>query len=239
MADTSTLRPTDEARLGEPISLADLLALPPDGRRYARDAAGRLCLMAPDHHRHHQWPLSRLMLRLGAAVPTTWAVLQEPGVVFPVLFHLRGGQLPPSPHGPQVIEPDIAVFDRRPVEAPLTTMACTSTGLRLIIEVLSPSTWSADLGLGEADAVDRWRTYLAAGVRELWVVNVGVEGAPLPPGAGLFAKNAGAAWTSLGGRDLVLGADQVHGIAPITAGVVRSEALSTDLDVGALWPELA
>lgn len=237
MTDTS-LRPTDELRLGDPITLADLLALPPDGMRYTRDAAGRLCLMSPDHHRHHRRPLSRLMRRLGRAVADSWEVLPEPGIVFPALLLLGGEPLPPSPLGPQAIEPDVAVFDRRPVEAPLTTMACTSAGLRLVIEVLSPSTWNADLGLGEADAVDRWRTYLAAGVPELWILNVGVSGAPLAPGSGLFLKNSGAAWASLGGRDLVLGTGLIHGIAPITAGVIRSDALSTEVDVAELLGDL-
>lgn len=238
MTDTS-LRPTDELRLGDPITLADLLALPPDGRRYARDAAGRLCLMSPDDSQLHRRPLTRLVKRLVRSAPDAWEVHPEPGLDLGRLFHLRGGEVPRSPRGPQSIEPDIAVFDRVAEPAPLSPRAFRPAGLRLVVEVLSTSTWNADLGLGEADAVDRWRTYLAAGVPELWVLNVGVDEAPLPPGAGLFLKNAGATWTSLGGRDLVLASTSIHGVSPITAGVVRSEALSTDLDVGALWAELA
>lgn len=65
MADTSTAVEAPAGyRLGDPIALADLLALPPDGRRYARDPAGRLCLMSPDHTRRHRSPISRLIASL-------------------------------------------------------------------------------------------------------------------------------------------------------------------------------
>jgi Uma2 family endonuclease len=227
-------------RLGDPITLADLLAMPPDGGRYARDIEGRLCQADRAEHHQHRRPLARLLRRFCRSLPESWEIVPQGGVAFPALQHLQGGLVPASRFRVQSLEPDIAVFDRR-AEVALGTQgaAVTTTGLRLIVEILAASSWHSDLGVGDADAVDRWRTYLAAGVPELWVLNVGVVGAPLPPGAGLFVKNAGTAWTPLGGRDLVLGAGLIHGNSPVTAGVVRSEALSTDLDVGALWTELA
>jgi hypothetical protein len=147
------------------------------------------------------------------------------------LIRLGGDRLPPSPLGPQAIDPDVGVFSAAPVD---DAVHYGIAELRLVIEVLSRSTWRADLGVGEGDDVDRWSSYLASGVRELWIVNVGVDEAPLPPRSGLFLGNAGEAWRPLDGRDLVVGPPAVHGLGPVTGGVVRSGALEGEVDVGAL-----
>jgi Uma2 family endonuclease len=52
--------------------------------------------------------------------------------------------------------------------------------LLLVIEILSPTTWRQDLGVGDADDVDRPRTYLESGVPEYWV-SVTVENRVVPP----------------------------------------------------------
>lgn len=235
MADTSAVEAPAGYRLGDPIALTDLLALPPDGRRYARDPAGRLSLRSPDHARRHRSPISRLVAALVRRVPATWEVAPEPGIALPILIHLRGGRLPASSLGPQAIEPDVAVFSTT-LEDDVAHFGVSD--LRLVVEVLSTSTWRADLGLGEADQVDRWRSYLASGVPELWVINVGVEDARLPTGSGLFLRNAGEAWQPLEGRDLVVGPPVVHGLGAVTGGIARSNTLEGEVDVGALLAAL-
>jgi hypothetical protein len=91
-----------------------------------------------------------------------------------------------------------------------------------VVEILSPGTWNADLGEGEADDVDRPRTYLENGVLEYWTLNVGVEHptCPLAPRSGRFLERTedGGAW-----RDL-----------PVVEGRVRSRAVpEVDFDLEA------
>ena len=72
-ADLSTVAPAG-FKLGDPISLSDLLSLPPDGRRYARDEQGRLTLMAPDKPSSHRRPLGRVARFLTRSLEDPWEV---------------------------------------------------------------------------------------------------------------------------------------------------------------------
>ncbi len=225
-------------RLGDVIPLEDLLALPPDGKRYGRDARGRLCLMSPERIYFHRLPISLVDRRLGRALPDHFHVLCEGSLALPQLVRLDGHAVPPSRIGPRGIEPDITVFDGVPRPAGSTPELVKSAlvdRLRLVVEVLSEATWGADLGLGEADEVDRWRSYLLSGVPELWLVNAGVDGCPLPPGAALFLRNGGDAWVPLDTEGAVFAScPPIHGVAPITAGRARS-GLGVDFDVAAYF----
>ncbi len=239
-------RPADrpgigDFRAGDPIALADLLALPPDGKRWGRDDRGRLCLMLPEDFIQHRLPIGALDRFVQRAAPEAWHVLIEPSLALPTLFSRRGPPIPSSPLGPRAIEPDLAVFDRRPVGAPpngRVVKAATTEGLRLVVEVLSPDTWRNDLGIGSADEVDCWRSYLASGVPELWLVNMGAPApCPLPQRSGLFLRNAGDAWEPLPVEGAVHGEGTVHGHAPLRSGVVVSTT-GMRLDLDALWSRI-
>jgi Uma2 family endonuclease len=181
-SDPATLSPY---QLGASIELADFLALPPDGRRYARDAQGRLTLMSPDDWGHHGDPLTYLVTILARWLPPPWRVLHERAIAFPRIYDLKGRLLRESFLGPKALAPDIAVFTKRPaaLRGPHGLTFVAPEPLRLVIEVLSPSTWRSDLGIGEAEDVDRSRSYLESGVPEYGLLNVGVlePGCPIPP----------------------------------------------------------
>src|SRR4029077_2205735 len=118
-----------------------------------------------------------------------YEVVGEAPIAFPRTYALDGSTLPPSHHGPKAVVADIACFARpvRYVKAPSGHTWCSSEGLLLVVELLSPSTWQNDLGEGSSrEEVDRWRTYLENGVAELWVLNAGFDGCGLPPRSGLF-----------------------------------------------------
>jgi len=95
---------------------------------------------------------------------------------------------------------------------------------RLVVEVLSPDTWRSDLGIGNADDVDRMRTYLEAGIPEYWVLNPGVEArsCPLPIRSGRFLSRAGDRWEEFEPEDGVLRSGSVPGL---------------DIDLEAFWRE--
>jgi len=231
-------------RLGDPIALEDLLALPPDGRRYARDEAGRLTLMSPDDARRHRGPLVALTARLNRALAPPWWAGQEPSIAFDPLYARDGRRLGPSRLGRRAIEPDLAVFADRPrpiAGDPERTEAWTvyaPDGLRLVVELVSPGTWRDDVGAGEADRVDRWRTYLENGVPEYWVLNAGFEGLAVPTRAGLFLRSDGEAWASLEGEGLRRAEAPVRGVRPVLGGRVASPALGGfALDLDAFWAE--
>ncbi|MBX3469553.1 MAG: Uma2 family endonuclease [Planctomycetes bacterium] len=223
-------------RLGDPISLQDLLALPPDGRWYERDDEGRLALMSPDSQRHHRFPLATLTRRLIRALDRPYEVVQECSVSLPRIVSLRGHTVPESRLGPTSIEPDLAVFHGRPGVMPTRDVAAPG-GLLLVAEVLSDETFRSDLGLGRADRVDRWRTYLESGVPELWVLNAGIAAAPLPTRAGLFLRNDAGTWRPLE----VDGAEVVatfRDLPVVRAGVVRSVAVpGLTLDLATYWAD--
>ena len=102
-------------RLGDPIALEDLLALPRDGERYGRDAAGRLTIMSPESASRHMRPIARLLCWLNRELPAAFEAVQEPSLAFPRIWALKGQRLlPESRIGRKAIEPDIAVFSRRP-----------------------------------------------------------------------------------------------------------------------------
>lgn len=225
-------------RLGDPIALEDLLALPPDGRRYTRDDEGRLALMAPDHPRWHRTPLSALLMWLVRRTADPLFVSPEPGIAFSRIWSLEGHLVPLSRLGPRTLEPDAAVFSCRPSyqhDDRGRARGFETTHLRLIVEVLSPSTHRQDLGLGAADQVDRFRTYLDSGVPEYWVLNPHPDTLALPPRTGLFLRAAGERWEPLPGQELVQAGDPVQGLRPVSAGRVTSEALDQNFDVAALW----
>lgn len=224
-------------RLGDEIPLEDLLALPPDGQRYGRDERGRLCLMSPERFYVHRAPIVLFNQWLVRALPPPHQVVCEGSLALPALVRLDGTPLPESRLGPRGIEPDLVVFDGWPRSAGPSAADAKSVlvdKVALVVEVLSARTWRADLGVArppipgrpvprELDEVDRWRSYLLSGISELWIVNVGVPGTPLPIGAGLFVRNAGDAWAPLEVEGAVTAeAEPIHGIQPITAGRIRS-----------------
>lgn len=89
--------------------------------------------------------------------------------------------------------------------------------------------------------MDRLRSYLLSGVPEYWILNPSPEPiANLPPRAGLFlcATPDGRAWRALEGDGLVHAPGLVHGLPPVVAGRLRSEALGLTFDLDALWTQL-
>jgi Uma2 family endonuclease len=188
-------------QLGAPISLADLLALPPDGFDYTRDEQGRLELMSPDDLRRHGNPLSRLTRWLNLRLQDPWWVLQERAVAFERVWDLAGNLLPESFLGPKAISPEVAVYSSEPVEitGPHGLTFAAPEKLVVAIEILSPSIWRSDLGLGDSlKEVDRPRTYLDGGVKELWLLNAGMddEACPIPSRSArcLSRSDDGARW---------------------------------------------
>ncbi|MGE0707544.1 MAG: Uma2 family endonuclease [Planctomycetota bacterium] len=246
MSWTETTTPAEEApggyRLGDPIPLEDFLALPPDGIRYERDDQGRLALKSLDHPEHHRLPMGRVLRVLYEALPEPWFILPEAGLGLSELHVLGGTELGPSRLGRRTLAPDLAVFTRRPGFLPGAPEGSEASwpvfspdGLRLVIEILSPQTSPSDLGLGEADQIDRWRSYLASGVPEYWVLNVGAPGA-LAPRSGLFCAASGERWTALAGEGLRHGADPIHGVRPVTGGRIASQAIpGLVFDLDAFW----
>lgn len=230
-------------RLGEPIALQDLLALPPDRRRWGRDGAGKLCLVSPESVHGHMHPIGRLVRHLNRSLELPWEVLQEPSLALPVLRTLSGHPLPDSQLGPRSLEPDVGVFRDMPVAVPPLRgkpKAVRIDELALAIEVLSDRTFRADLGLGAADEVDRWRSYLESGVPELWLLDADVGApCPLPPRSGLFLRNAGDRWAPLEVDDLRPAAGSVHGVTPVAGGRVRSTVPGLVFDLDAFWAEVA
>lgn len=199
--------------------------------------------MSPENAGDHRVPITELSEQLHQLKSRSARVVFEASLALPRLLKLNGTDVPLSKLGrPRAIEADLAVFDQVPqIAQPISgePKSFTTRGLRLVIEVLSKRTWSADLGIGQADAVDRWVSYLRSGVPELWVVNAGVEdGCPLPPMAGLFLRNTGEAWAPLDVTSPTHGPGEVHGLRPLVGGVVRS-TLGFELDVGAFFVDLA
>ena len=232
-------------RLGEPIPLEDFLALVSDGVRYARDDQGRLALMAPDHQGYHRLPLAWVCGSFNRQLdPAEWTVVPEPGVALPVVRHQRGHLVGPSRLGPKQLEPDLAVFSGRPRlqgGAPHGYPVCLPDGLRLVVELLSPSTFRDDLGHGQADRVDRWRSYWESEIPEYWLINPGFEGLPLPPRSGLFLTRGEAGWEPLPQASDVgvqLAATPVRGVQPVIDGVITSAAVEgLRLDLRPLWEQ--
>lgn len=240
-ADTERYTPHGY-RLGDPISLADFLALPVDGRRWWRDGRGRLSDVLPEEQLEHREPLGIISTWLARSLPDPWLPVPEPAIALRSIYARTGLPVPPSRLGVKAIEPDVGLFSG-PMEAAAMTgeavKASTTRGLRLVVEILSDSTWRNDLGIGRADEVDRWRSYLVSGVPELWLLNVGVEApCPMPPRSGLFLRNAGDAWEPLPIDGAVPAAGEVHGFCPVSAGVVRS-TVGVAFDLGAFWGRLA
>lgn len=221
-------QPPTPYRLGAPIELPELLALPPDDNRYTRDEHGRLAIMSPDRLGAHRWPLCSLVSLLNRRLAPPLCVLQEPAIAFPRIYDLRGNLLRESFLGPKTLVPDIACFAQRPrsLEASHGVDVASPEHLRLVIEVLSPRTWRADLGVGSADDVDRMRSYLESGVPEYWVLNPALDdpSCPIRPRSGWFLVRDGEAWRRL----------------PVEGGRVRSAAVpELELDLEAYFRECA
>ncbi len=233
-------------RLGDPIALHDLLALPPDGRRYTRDERGRLALMSPDDARGHRYPLGTVTEQLIRALRRPWRAIQEPGIAFDPVWSLQGERLPASRLGRKTLGPDVAVFEGKPqllggrpdVVDPAYHVFSPGN-VRLVVELLSPGTWRSDLGLGRADEVDRWRTYLTNGVRELWVLNASPTACgPLPGRSALFLRPQEGEWQPLPTPAARLGEATERGRV-VRGGVVDSAAVAgLRFDLDALWAEL-
>jgi Uma2 family endonuclease len=232
---TETIAPAGY-RLGDPIALEDLLALPADGRRYTRDAEGRLALMSPDNARRHRYPLSALTGWLWSVVRPPAFVAPEPGVAFERIRTLQGRLLPRSRLGVKTLEPDVVVFGGPPRF--IEERGFDARDVALVVEVLSPSTHRQDLGLGAADEVDRLRSFLESGAPEYWVLNPTTETLALPPRTGLFLRAEGGRWAPLDGDALAHGEGQVHGFRPVASGRVRSRALGVEVDLAAMWERL-
>jgi Uma2 family endonuclease len=233
--------------LGAPISLADLLALPPDGNRYARDEKGRLVFMAPDDAIRHRGPLNYAAGRLRLALdPAKVDVLSEAPIVFERTYALDGSILPPSHHGPKALVPDIACFARPPrfIRAPSGHTWYSAERLLLVVEFLSPSTWASDLGDAQGpsrDDVDRWRTYLENHVAEYWILNAGFERCGLPPRSGLFLSYDPdrVGWCELDVAHAQHASTDYRGRTPVVSGTVRSRSMAgLGFDLDQLWRDV-
>jgi len=238
---TPTSAPADY-RLGDPIALHDLLALPPDGRRYARDDRGRLALMSPDRPDSHRYPLACLVRFVGRTLDLRWEVVPEPPIGFDPIYDQAGDVLPPSRLGHKRIVPDLAVWDGTPDvrrDPGEKAGSFSPARLRLVVEVLSAGTYASDLGTAEEEQVDRWRTYLVNGVPEYWIVNASSEACGLPPRSGLFLRSDSGLWRPLAGEGLELASVTVNGLAPVTHGRVESSSLpGLTLDLEAFWAQV-
>jgi Uma2 family endonuclease len=147
-------------------------------------------------------PLTRLTRLLNRRLEDPWHVVQEGAVAFERVWDLAGNLLPESFLGPKAIVPDMAVFSESPasVTGPHGLTFFAPNHLVLVVELLSPGNWRSDLGVGgSTDDVDRPRTYLEAGIRELWLLNGGVEQCPIAPRSGKFLRRSddGKQWLEM------------------------------------------
>lgn len=134
--------------------------------------------MSPDDPRWHVLPEAVLARRLNRQLEDPWIATSEPGVAFSRLWSLDGRLLPPSRLGPKTLEPDVCVFAGPPgfVDDERGRGRGFDTALlRLVIEVLSPTTHRQDLGPGKGDDVDRPRSDLDSGGPESWALNARPE----------------------------------------------------------------
>ncbi len=228
-------------RLGAPIALADLLALPPDGNRYSRDEKGRLTLTPPDNAEFHRTPLSALTATLAASVDRQrYLVVPEGSVAFDPIYELRGTVLPPSHHGLATIEPDLACLRRpvRTVRSSKNNKVYAPEGVALVMELLSHSTWRRDLGDGAAEDVDRWRTYLENGVPEYWIFNACDHACGLPPRSclPLALDTSIGTWADLDAEDARYAPEEYRGRRVLVGGRVQSRAVpGLTIDIEQLW----
>lgn len=118
-----------------------------DGLRYEL-LAGEV-LVTPSPSFLHQHAIRRLMALLDPLLGEDEAMIPAP---FSVV--IEGAD-----EGDTVLEPDLTIADR----ARFGERSLTGGG-RLVVEVLSPSTWRRDLG-------DKGRAYAAAGFEHYWVVS--------------------------------------------------------------------
>lgn len=118
-----------------------------DGLRYEL-LAGEV-LVTPSPSFLHQHAIRRLMALLDPLLGEDEAMIPAP---FSVVIEGVG-------EGDTVLEPDLTIADR----ARFGERSLTGGG-RLVVEVLSPSTWRRDLG-------DKGRAYAAAGFEHYWVVS--------------------------------------------------------------------
>jgi Uma2 family endonuclease len=227
--------------LGAPISLADLLALPPDGNRYSRDEKGRLILGPPDHADFHRTPLAVLTQTIGRQLDAErYLVVPEGSVAFDPIYDLNGVVVPLSHHGLPCIEPDIVCLRRpfRTLRASEKNKVYAPESVALVVEVLSPSTWREDLGDGAGDKTDRWRTYLEGRVPEFWIVNANDVPCGLPPRSVLalaFDPSVGT-WSDLGVEEARYAAGDYRGRQALAGGRIQSTVLpGLVLDIERLW----
>lgn len=132
---------------GTPLTYQDLQTFPDDGRRYELIEGTLIVTPAPGVA--HQIVVAALCRMLFAARPTGTAIAPAP--------------LDFVPDPATVLEPDVLVFDAAEVDQPRLTRTP-----HLVVEVLSPSSRSQDLG-------SKLLAYAQAGIPSYWVVD------PEPP----------------------------------------------------------
>lgn len=132
---------------GVPLTYEDLQSFPDDGRRY--ELIDGTLVVTPAPGVPHQVVVLALCRVLFAARLKGTAVLPAP--------------LDFVPHPETVLQPDVLVFDAKEVDEPRLTRTP-----HLVVEVLSPSSRSQDLG-------SKLLAYAKAGVPAYWVID------PEPP----------------------------------------------------------
>lgn len=144
MSATSPMPPPAER--GRPFTAADLEAMPDDGRRY--ELLDGSLLVSPAPAWRHQRVVANLVHLLMTHCPRDLEVLVAP-------FDVQLAE-------DTVLQPDVLVTPRTSAE----THGLSGSPL-LAVEVLSPSTRSADLGA-------KLERYQRAGCPAYWVVDPGV-----------------------------------------------------------------
>ena len=123
------------------LTVADLEAMPDDGRRY--ELIGGAIVMTPAPGVDHQ----RVSFRLGQLLQGAWPQME----VFMAPIDL---DLP----GEQRVQPDLVVVARG------RTGRRLNLPVALVVEVVSP-------GSQTNDRVTKWATYAAAGIPAYWIVD--------------------------------------------------------------------
>ena len=137
---------------GVPLTYEDLRSFPDDGRRY--ELIDGTLVVTPAPGAPHQVVVAALCRILFAARPKGTAVLPAP--------------LDFVPNPTTVLQPDVVVIDAKEVDAKEVDEPRLTRTPFLVVEVLSPSSRSQDLG-------SKLLAYAKAGVPAYWVID------PEPP----------------------------------------------------------
>ena len=150
MSAVTTALPTPRGATGDGFTVADLAAMPDDGRRY--ELLDGMLLVSPSPTLVHQRGLSRLIHALMSACPPRVEILAAP-------FDVRLAE-------DTLLQPDLVVVDTDAAE----THGASARPL-LVVEILSASTRLYDLNLKKA-------RYEAAGIPAYWVLDPGLGDRP-------------------------------------------------------------